>query len=38
MTIQECYKEMGGDFEEVQKRFGGVALVEKFAACCGTIF
>ena len=31
MTIQECYKEMGGDFEGVQKRFGGVALVEKFA-------
>ena len=29
MTIQECYKEMGGDFEGVQKRFGGVALVEK---------
>ena len=25
MTIQECYKEMGGDFEGVQKRFGGVA-------------
>lgn len=24
MTIQECYKEMGGDFEGVQKRFGGV--------------
>lgn len=23
MTIQECYKEMGGDFEGVQKRFGG---------------
>lgn len=22
MTIQECYKEMGGDFEGVQKRFG----------------
>ena len=31
MTIQECYKEMGGDFEGVQKRFGGVAMVEKFA-------
>ena len=31
MTIQECYKEMGGDFEGVQKRFGGVAMVKKFA-------
>lgn len=31
MTIQECYKKMGGDFEEVQKRFGGAMLVEKFA-------
>ena len=31
MTIQECYKEMGGDFEGVQKRFGGAAMVEKFA-------
>lgn len=31
MTIQECYKEIGGDFEGVQKRFGGVAMVEKFA-------
>ena len=28
MTIQECYKEMGGDFEGVQKRFGGVAMVK----------
>ena len=26
MTIQECYKEMGGDFEGVQKRFGGAAM------------
>lgn len=26
MTIQECYKEMGGDFEGVQKRFGGAAI------------
>ena len=25
MTIQECYKEMGGDFEGVQKRFGSGA-------------
>ena len=31
MTIQECYKEMGGDFEGVQKRFGGAAMVKKFA-------
>lgn len=31
MTIQECYKQIGGDFEGVQKRFGGAALVEKFA-------
>lgn len=31
MTIEECYKQMGGDFEEVQKRFGGPMLVEKFA-------
>lgn len=31
MTIQECYKEMGGDFEGVQKRFEGAAMVKKFA-------
>ena len=31
MTIQECYKRLGGDFEGVQKRFGGAMLVEKFA-------
>ena len=31
MTIQECYEQVGGDFEEVKKRFGGAMLVEKFA-------
>ncbi len=31
MTIQECYEQMGGDFEDVKRRFGGVTLVEKFA-------
>lgn len=31
MTIQECYNQMGGDFEGVQKRFGSEMLVEKFA-------
>lgn len=31
MTIQECYNQMGGDFEGVRKRFGSEMLVEKFA-------
>ena len=31
MTIQECYKQIGGNFEDVKKRFGGDMLVEKFA-------
>ena len=35
MTIQECYKEMGGDFEGVQKRFGGVRRWDKI---CHQVF
>ena len=30
MTIEECYKSIGGDYEEVSKRLPSAALVEKF--------
>ena len=30
MTIQECYHEMDGDFDQVEKRLPSVSLVKKF--------
>lgn len=30
MTIQECYRELGGDFAQVEKRLPGVSLVKRF--------
>lgn len=30
MTLQECYKELGGDYDDVMKRLGSEALVGKF--------
>ena len=30
MTIQECYRELGGNFEQVESRLLNVTLVEKF--------
>lgn len=32
MTIQECYREFGGDFDEVKKRLPSEALIKKFIA------
>ena len=31
MTIQECYKEMGADYEEVFHRLPRESMVRKFA-------
>ena len=30
MTIQECYRELGGDFAQVEKRLTSVSLVKRF--------
>lgn len=30
MTIEECYKKLGGDYAEVSKRLTSASLVEKF--------
>ncbi|MDO4479048.1 MAG: Hpt domain-containing protein [Lachnospiraceae bacterium] len=30
MTIQECYQELGGSYEEVAKRLPSAALIKKF--------
>ena len=30
MTIQECYRELGGDFAQVEKRLPSVSLVKRF--------
>lgn len=32
MTIQECYQQFGGDFDEVKKRLPSEALIKKFIA------
>ena len=32
MTIQECYRQFGGDFDEVKKRLPSEALIKKFIA------
>lgn len=32
MTIQECYQQFGGNFDEVIKRLPSEALIEKFIA------
>lgn len=32
MTIQDCYRQMGGDFAKVQSRLPSVSLVERFIA------
>ena len=32
MTIQECYQAMGGDFEQLEKRFPSKAMVRRFIA------
>ncbi len=32
MTIQECYQQFGGDFDEVKKRLPSEALIKKFVA------
>lgn len=31
MTIQECYKQIGGDFDDVFGRFGSESMVQRFA-------
>lgn len=31
MTIQECYKQMGADYEDVLKRLYSEAMIRKFA-------
>lgn len=31
MTLQECYAEMQGDYEDVMRRIPSAALIEKFA-------
>lgn len=30
MTIQECYRELGGDFEQLEQRLPNVSLIKKF--------
>ena len=30
MTIQDCYRELGGDFAQVEKRLPGVNLIKRF--------
>ena len=30
MTIQECYREMGGDFSQIEKRLPSVSLIKRF--------
>lgn len=30
MTVQECYRQMGGDYLAVLKRFGNEGLMERF--------
>lgn len=30
MNIQECYRELGGDFEDITSRLPSVSLVERF--------
>ena len=30
MTIQDCYRELGGDFAQVEKRLPGVRLIQRF--------
>ena len=32
MTIQDCYRQLGGDFAKVQSRLPSVSLVERFIA------
>ena len=32
MTIQECYQQFGGDFDEVKKRLPNEMLIKKFIA------
>ena len=32
MTIQECYQQFGGDFDEVKKRLPSESLIKKFIA------
>lgn len=32
MTIQECYRELGGDFAQVEKRLPSVSLIKRFIA------
>ena len=32
MTIQDCYRQLGGDFAKMQSRLPSVSLVERFIA------
>ena len=32
MTIQDCYRELGGDFAQVEKRLPSVSLIKRFIA------
>ena len=31
MTMEECYREMGGDYKEVNSRLPGARMIERFA-------
>lgn len=31
MTIRECYKKMGGDFDDVMQRLGSESFIQRFA-------
>ena len=32
MTIEECYRALGGDYDQVQRRLPSVALIKRFVA------
>ncbi len=31
MTVEECYKQMGGDYDEIRRRFPSDTFIKKFA-------
>ena len=32
MTIRECYEKTGSDYENILKRFGSEAMIQRFAS------